>query len=280
MNGKVVLLTGATEGIGKAAAHVLAGSGATLVVVGRNSDKTRALELELRSKTSNERVESIIADLSVQSGVRAAADAFLARHERLDVLANNAGAVFTEYEETSDGIERTFALNHLSYFLLTHLLSDRLKATPGARVVSTSSGAHRSGKLANLDHVVRNPDKRAGFTAYGDSKLANILFTREHSRRIPGVLANCFHPGFVATGFGQNNGGLLGWGMRVAAPWVARTPEKGAETLVWLATDPEAGKISGEYFLDCKVKRSSARARDEKLASDLWTLSQKLCGIA
>ncbi len=281
MKDRVVLLTGATEGIGKAAAREFASKGATLVLVGRNEAKTQNLQAKLQNSTGNPRVETIIADLSLMAGVRATADTFLSRHERLDVLANNAGGVFMDYAETSEGIERTFALNHLSYFLLTHLLRDRLTSTKGARVVSTSSGAHRQGRLADLDRVAKNPSRVASFRAYGDSKLANILFTRELAERLKGtgVAVNCFHPGFVATGFGQNNAGLMGWGMRVLAPFVARTPEKGAETLLWLATNDEAGKVNGEYFMDCQVKRTTSRGRDMKLAGELWRFSEQLCGI-
>ena len=281
MKDKVVLLTGATEGIGKAASRAFASMGATLVLVGRNESKTQTWQAKLQNSTGNDRVETIIADLSTRAGVRSAADAFLARHDRLDVLANNAGGVFLEYAETVDGIEQTFALNHLSYFLLTHLLRPRLVTTKGSRVVSTSSGAHRQGSLKDLELVAKNPARTASFRAYGDSKLANILFTRELAERLKGtgVIANCFHPGFVATGFGQNNTGPVGWGMRVLAPFVARTPEKGAETLLWLATNDEAGKVNGEYFMDCQVKRTTSRGRDMKLAGELWRFSEQLCGI-
>jgi NAD(P)-dependent dehydrogenase (short-subunit alcohol dehydrogenase family) len=281
MKEKVVLLTGATEGLGKAAARALASLGATLVLVGRNAAKTQTLQAELQTSSGNARVESIIADLSVQSGVRSAAQEFLRRHDRLDVLANNAGGLFTDYGETADGIEQTFALNHLSYFLLTHLLRDTLGRTDGARVVSTASAAHRQGRLDNLERAARNPDKRAGLRAYGDSKLANILFTRELARRLSGtgVIANCFHPGFVATGLGQNNGGALGWAMRAIAPYVARTPEKGAETLLWLATSSDAAAVTGEYFVDCRVQKTSARGRDMARAADLWRFSETLCGL-
>src|SRR5262249_19682322 len=155
---------------------------------------------------------------------------------------NNAGAVFSDYAKSADGIEMTFALNHIGYFALTTALLDLLRKTAGARVVSTSSGAHSMGKL-DLATVATRAG-RAGFPAYGDSKLANILFTRELARRLEGssATANCFHPGFVRSGFGLNNGGLLKWGIGLVAPLFARTPEKGAETLIWLATSPDAAR--------------------------------------
>lgn len=276
--GKTVLLTGATEGIGKAAALELARRGADVAIVGRNRAKSEAVLAELGAAADGGEVELYLADLSSQQEVRRLASEFGAKHDRLDVLVNNAGGVFQEHSLTEDGLERTFALNHLSYFLLSVLLADLLKATPGARVVSTSSGAHQTGKL-ELSTVAKRPDGRAGFGAYGDSKLANVLFTRELARRLgPGVAVNCFHPGFVQTGFGLNNRGLLGSAIKYTAALFARTPEKGAETLVWLASSPEAAGTSGEYFMDRKVARTSRRAKDDALAARLWTLSEELTG--
>lgn len=277
MDNKVVLLTGGTEGIGKAAAIAIARAGATLVLVGRNPEKTARVVAEVGAASGNPSVRSILADLSTRAGVRAAAAAFRAQHDRLDVLINNAGGLFLDHALTEDGLERTFALNHLSYFLLTVSLLDLLRATPGARVVNTSSGAHQGGRL-NLDTVATRPDGAAGWMAYADSKLANVLFTRELARRLTGtgVTVNAFHPGWVSTGFALNNqgfvAGIIGW----AAPLLARTPEKGAETLVWLATSPDAAAHTGAYLKDRRPIRVSARGQDDALAGGLWALSERL----
>jgi NAD(P)-dependent dehydrogenase (short-subunit alcohol dehydrogenase family) len=275
------LLTGATEGIGKAAGRVFTERGATLALTARNREKGQRLVAEWQAATGNERIELFVGDLSKLADVRAVAKAFRARHDRLDVLANNAGALFTKYALSPDGFEMTFALNHLSYFLLTHELVDLLERTKGARVVSTSSAAHRSGKI-DLDTIARRPSKKVGFPTYCDSKLANILFTRVLARRLAGtgVTANCFHPGFVRTGFGHNDGGFMSAAIAVSSALFARTPEKGAETLVWLATSAEAASHTGEYFHDCAVGRTAPLASDDALADGLWTLSEKLCGLA
>lgn len=279
LTGKVVLLTGATDGIGKAAALELAARGARLSIVGRNRDKSERVLAELKA-TGNPDIELYLADLSSQAEVRKLAADFRSRHDRLDVLANNAGALFQRYRTTADGFELTFALNHLSYFLLTELLLDLLKATPSARVVNTSSGAHRGARFDLDDLPQRKRTQSAGFPAYCDSKLANVLFTRELAKRLADsdAVASCFHPGFVHTQFGQNDPGVVAWGIRVAAPIFGRTPEKGARTLVWLATSPEAARSNGDYFLDCSVASTSQLAKDSGLAARLWALSAELCG--
>jgi retinol dehydrogenase 12 len=280
LDGKTFLLTGATEGIGKAAGKVFAARGASLVVTARNREKGERLVADWKKETGNEKIELLVGDLSKLGDVRAVATAFRANHDRLDVLANNAGALFTSYQTTPDGFEMTFALNHLSYFLLTHELMGILTKSPGARVVSTSSDAHLRGRI-DLDTVARRPSKKVGFPTYCDSKLANILFTRVLARRLSGtgVTANCFHPGFVRTGFGLNNRDFMGAAIKLGAALFARTPEKGAETLVWLATSPDAARFNGEYFHDCAVARTSPRASDDALADGLWALSEKLCGL-
>ena len=286
LEGKTILLTGATEGIGKSAALDFARRGANLVIVGRNKEKTERVLAELRQASNNDHVEMLLADLSRLSEMRRLARDFLAKHDRLDVLANNAGAYFTSRRLSDDGYELTFALNHLAYFVVTEELLPVLKKTSGlgggpggqgARIVSTSSGAHAQGKL-DLDDVVRRDKSYSGFEVYGSTKLANILFTRELGRRLEGtgVTANCFHPGFVATGFGHNNGGVMGTVIKIGQAIFARTPEKGAETLVWLATSPEAAKLNGEYFMDMKVARRTKRAQSDDLARRLWDLTEGL----
>jgi NAD(P)-dependent dehydrogenase (short-subunit alcohol dehydrogenase family) len=209
LEGKVFLVTGATEGIGKAAALEFARRGAALTIVGRNPEKSERVKAELEAAAGGP-VELLLGDLSKLADIRAVALAFKAKHDRLDVLVNNAGGVFNKRALSADGFEMTFALNHLGYFLLTRELLGLLEKTPGARVVSTSSGAHAMGKI-DFDDIAKRPSGKAGFSVYGASKLANILFTRELSRRLSGsgAVANCLHPGFVQTGFGLNNGGLM-----------------------------------------------------------------------
>ncbi len=281
LQGKVFLLTGATEGIGKAAALELARRGAAMTLVGRNREKTERVLAELKAASGNSELDAIVQDLSALAGVRAVAAELKSRRSRLDVLVNNAGAVFMSRLTSADGFEMTFALNHLSYFLLTNLLLDLLKATPGARVVSTSSGAHSMGKM-DLENVVHREKNYSAYGAYGDSKLANILFTRELARRLSGtsVTANCFHPGWVSTGFALNNAGLFAKLVKVVAPPFARSPEKGAQTLVWLAASPEAAAFNGEYFHDKRTLWPSKLGRDAQLGERLWALSESLCGEA
>lgn len=281
--GKVFLVTGGTDGIGKAAAHAFVQHGATVVLVARNAQKAQAVVDELRAAAGNpppDRVRLLLGDLSIQADVRKVAQEFRAAFNRLDVLVNNAGGVFIEHRLTVDGLEQTFAINHLGYFLLTNLLLDLLRSTPGARVVSTSSGAYAAGTL-NLDTVARRPGGGAGFPAYADSKLANILFTRALARRLQGsgVTANCFHPGVVRTGFGRNNKGWFSLGVKLGGLFM-RSPEKGADTLVWLATSPDAASLNGAYVHDRKVARTFGRAQDDTLAANLWTLSEKLTGLS
>jgi retinol dehydrogenase 12 len=276
LEGKVFLVTGATEGIGKAAAVDFAKRGATLVLVGRNKEKSERVVAEVKAASGNEKVEILLGDMSLLADVRSVADAFRAEHDRLDVLVNNAGALFNDYKLTADGIEMTFALNHVGYFVLTTRLLDLLRKTPGARVVSTSSDAHKMGKL-DLATVAKR-DGSAGFRAYGDSKLANILFTRELARRLEGsgATANCFHPGFVSSGFGLNNSGIFKWAVGWFTPLFGRTVEKGAETLIWLATSPEVAGRTGEYFFDRKAIGTTRRGKDEALAKELWAFSERL----
>ncbi|MFO0612860.1 MAG: SDR family oxidoreductase [Polyangiaceae bacterium] len=277
IEGKTFLITGGTEGIGKAAATEFAKRGAKLVLVGRNPEKTDRVARELEAAGRGEKVETIHADLSRLADMRAAAAKFLETHDRLDVLVNNAGAVFFDHQLTADGYEMTFALNHLSYFVVTNALLGVLERTPGSRVISTSSGAHASGRI-DFDQIAKRPGKGAGFRVYCDSKLANILFTRELARRLAdkGVAVSCFHPGFVQTGFAKNNQGLFASLIGFGASLFARTPEKGAETLVWLATSPDAAKPDGEYFFDMKVTRTRPLGNDRALAKKLWAFTEEL----
>lgn len=275
---RVILISGGTEGIGKAAARALAGTGATVVLVARDRSKGERVLAELRTATDNPRLELLEGDLSKLDDVRRVAAEFSARHDRLDVLVNNAGALFSTHQLTVDGFEQTFALDHLAVFLLTDVLRPLLERTPGARVITTASDAHRAGKL-NLDTVATRPDGKAGFSAYGDAKMANIVFTRELARRAPNLTAYAFHPGWVWTGFGLNNGGWMAAVLKTVGPWLARTPEQGADTLVWLATATTPPGPSGTYFTDRRAILPNRRAQDDALARALWELSARLVAV-
>ncbi|MCL9851304.1 SDR family oxidoreductase [Ralstonia solanacearum P673] len=282
LTGKVFLVTGATEGIGKAAVTNFAKRGATVTLIGRNKEKTERVVNELKAASGNHNLDCLVCDLSRLADVRRAAEEFKAKHGRLDVLVNNAGATFKSPVMGPDGFELTFALNHLSHFQLTHSLFDLIRQTPGARVVSTSSGMQARGAL----DLQKTPTslEGPGWRAYATSKLANILFTKELQRRLEGTTAtaNCFEPGTVRTqfgAFGSDLGFLMNLVYALARPF-ARTPEQGADSLIWLATSPEAASLRGEYVSNRRPVSPSTQARDPKLASDLWTLSEKLCAEA
>ncbi|MGN6167187.1 MAG: SDR family NAD(P)-dependent oxidoreductase, partial [Solirubrobacteraceae bacterium] len=212
--------------------------------------------------------------LMLMGNVRELAETLRANHERIDVLANNAGALFASRQVTSEGFERTFALNHLAPFLLTHLLRDRLS---GGRVVTTASDAHQGGRL-DLDDL-GSERGYAAMRVYGTSKLCNILFTRELARRAPELHANCFHPGVVRTRFGKNENGIWKVLTTIAAPFM-RSPERGARSLVWLALSEEGGDLDGEYVVDEKVTEPSRAAQDDDLARALWERSADLVGLS
>ena len=252
MKGKICLITGGTNGIGKSTAHELARMGATVVIVGRDARKASQVVEEIRAASGNDMVDSLLTDLSSQQEVRRLASEFESRYSHLDVLLNNAGAVFMQRQLSVDGIEMTFALNHLASFLLTNLLLDEIKASAPARIINVSSGAHTSGKI-EFDNLQGELDFSS--RAYGNSKLATILFTMELARRFEGtgVTANALHPGFVSTGFGKNNPGFLMKVIRAVVPLIARSPEKGAETSIYLASSPDVQSITGRYFVDCNL---------------------------
>ena len=281
LSDKVVLITGGTEGIGKAAALQFAQRGAAVTLIGRNRQKTARTLDELKAATGNDRLSAIRCDLARLGDVRRAAAEFKARNNQLDILVNNAGATFKTLTHSPDGYERTFALNHLSHFLLTTELLDLICATPGARVVSTSSSMQARGRL-DLQRVATDLSV-SGPVAYGTSKLANILFTQELQRRVgPSVAVNCFHPGIVRTrfgAFGADFGPLINLIYLLAQPF-AKTPEEGADTLVWLATAPEAARLRGEYLTNRTIIQPQTQALDPVLAAGLWTLSEKLCADA
>jgi NAD(P)-dependent dehydrogenase (short-subunit alcohol dehydrogenase family) len=272
-----VIVTGATRGIGHAAVVALAGRGAEVGVVGRDPARVRATADEARASGGGAPVHEHVADLEQMDEVRRLASELLDSYPRIDVLANNAGAMFTSRHVTRDGFERTFALNHLAPFLLTTLLLERLSASRG-RVVTTASDAHNGGVL-DLDDLQSERDRFRPGRVYGTTKLCNILFTRELQRRNPAIAANCFHPGVIRTGFGKNDGILVRIGLTLAGP-LLRSPESGAGSLVWLALEPAAGELRGQYLEKQRPVQPSAQAQDDRLAADLWERSEELTAPA
>jgi NAD(P)-dependent dehydrogenase (short-subunit alcohol dehydrogenase family) len=279
VGGKRVVITGATNGIGLAAAEALATRGARLTLVARSEAKATAAAERIRAAGGQD-VDIVIADLASQADVRQAAAEILARHSTLDVLVNNAGVYLTTRQLTADGIETTWAVNHLAPFLLTNLLLERLKENAHARIVTTASDAHvgahvpfadLDGKAAYAKRSMAGP----GFVRYGETKLANVLFTAELARRLTGtgVTANCFHPGLVATGITRELGGVARITMRVVGAF-SRRPRQGAETLVWLVDSPEVEGVSGGYFVDKRRAVPSREAQDVDVARRLWEVSE------
>jgi NAD(P)-dependent dehydrogenase (short-subunit alcohol dehydrogenase family) len=268
-----VLLTGATRGIGRAAAIELARQGAEVALVGRDAERVQEVAREAGDAGGGAPVHEHVADLALMADVRALAEEVRERYQHIDVLANNAGALFASRKQTSEGFEQTFALNHLAPFLLTNLLLDRLD---GARVVTTSSDAHKSGRL-DLDDL-QSEKSYSAMRVYGTSKLCNILFTRELAKRAPQLHANCFHPGVVRTGFGKNENGIWKLLTTLGGPFF-RSPEKGARSLVWLSLSEQAATLNGEYIQDEKVLQPSGQARNEILAEGLWEHSAQLVGL-
>jgi NAD(P)-dependent dehydrogenase (short-subunit alcohol dehydrogenase family) len=283
LSSQTALVTGATAGIGLVTARELARMGARVVGVGRNAQKSAAIAAQIRQETGNPNVEYLLADLSVQADIRQLAEKFRAKYDQLHILVNNAGGFFMKRHETADGLEMTFALNHLSYFLLTNLLLDELKASARAdasvRIVNVSSGANFGGQI-NFDDL-QGVRHYAGWSAYSMSKLANVMFTYALARRLDGsgVSANCLHPGFVASNFAKNNGKLYNIAMSLMKP-LTISPEKGARTSLYLATSPEVAGITGKYFDDKQRNVSSAKVSyDEAQQEKLWEVSAQLTRI-
>lgn len=277
--GQTIVITGGTGGIGVETAVALAARGARLILVGRNPARAaRAIE-RIRLARADAVVAAHHADLSNLDEVRRLAATLDADLDRIDVLVNNAGAIFNRQETTADGLERTFALNHMGYFLLTELLRDKLMRSAPARIVSTASEAHRGTTLDFGD--LQSAKRYRGWRAYRRSKLCNILFTRELARRLEGtgVTANCIHPGFVKTGIGDNTSGLFRRGVRLLKRGFAIPVERGAQTLIYAAGAPELAGVTGTYLIECKPAEPSAAANDDAAARRLWAESLALAGL-
>jgi NAD(P)-dependent dehydrogenase (short-subunit alcohol dehydrogenase family) len=279
MAGKLCVVTGATSGIGLVAAERLAAAGARLILVGRDKARGEAAAARIRRHAPGAELALRYADLSLLAEMNRLAAEIAAAEPRIDVLINNAGAMFSSRSVTADGLERTFALNHMAYFVLANRLRGPLAAAAPARIVNVASEAHRGNVLDFAD--LQSARGYRGFRVYGRSKLANILFTRELARRLEAgaVTANCLHPGFVASRFGDNNPGLPRLGIGLAKRFFALTPEQGAETVVYLAASPEVAGVTGGYFDKCRVRLPSAEAQDDAVARRLWDESAKLAGL-
>lgn len=275
MTGKVCLVTGANAGIGKETALGLARLSATVVMICRDRDRGEAAQREIKQRSGNDRVELMTCDLGSQDSIRAFASEFKQRHNRLDVLVNNAGVLMRERSLNEDGIESTFAINHLGYFLLTNLLLDLLKTNAPSRIVSVASTAHKYGKI-DVGGWVMGRDFSA-FSAYANSKLANVLFTYELARRLEGtsVTANCLHPGAVGTNLFRGLPKLL----RALIALVTMGPERGARTSIYLASSSEVEAVSGKYFARRREEKSSDASYDRKAARQLWEVSEELSGL-
>jgi NAD(P)-dependent dehydrogenase (short-subunit alcohol dehydrogenase family) len=275
MKNKVCIITGATSGMGLVTATALAGMGATIGFVCRNRIKGEAAINAIKEKTKNNNINLFIADLSSQADIRRLALELKAKFPVIDVLVNNAGAINQERTSTIDGFETTFAVNHLAYFLLTNLLLDNLKAAPKARIVSVASEASRMGKI-NFDDL-QLTNHYSSWKSYGQSKLANILFTYELARRLQGtnITVNCLHPGGVRTGFAGELKGFSGSMWKLFTP-LLRSAEKGAETIIWLASSAEVEGISGKYFKDKKEIKSMPVSYNNDVQKKLWEVSEEL----
>lgn len=275
MEGKRCLITGATAGIGEVAAIDLAKRNYDVVIVGRNEARCQATLARMKETGGTGDLSYLVADLSSRKAVLDLAAQYRAKYDRLDVLINNAGAVFFKDQRSADDIEMTWALNHFGYFWLTEELLDLIKKTPASRIINVSSDAHKRARL-NRENCIDKVNKVPYFT-YGNSKLANLLFTFELSRRLEGtgVTANALHPGVVATNFGANNG-IPGRIFNLLTTFIAITSEAGARTIIYLATSPDVDGVTGNYFVKEKVVRSSQESQDRQLAQKLWQQSVAL----
>lgn len=275
LDGRICLVTGATAGIGEVTARRLAEMGATVILVARDPARCRSAVERITAATGNERIESFVADLSSKEAIRGLAAQVKQRYDRLDVLVNNAGAIFHERRESVDGLEMTFALNHMGYFHLTNLLLDLLRESPSARVVNLSSSAHYMG-LLQLDDL-QATRWFFGWKVYGDSKLANLYFTYELARRLQGsrITVNAVHPGVIDSNFGSTYGGIGGRLTPLIRPFLKDT-EQGAGGPVRLASDPALEGVTGRYFSGVRESSSARRSHNRAIAERLWEISTAL----
>ena len=280
MEGKVVLITGATSGIGQASALGLAKLGATVVLVARNREKGVAVREAIRAQSGNPSVEVLFADLSSQQAVRELAARFQQDYAHLHVLVNNAGGIFFRRETTVDGLELTFALDHLAYFLLTNLLLDTLRASAPARIINVSSNAEASGRITFDD--LQATRRYAAFPVYAQAKLANMLFTYELARRLAGsgVTVNAVRPGPVATNFGGSGRSWLNRLVPLIFRVIGKPPTEAAKTVLMLASAPNLAGVSGKAFYDGREQPTSAHAHDSAAQQRLWHVSAELTGLA
>lgn len=284
MQGKTVVVTGGNSGIGFETAAALASMGARVLITARNADKGRAAVASITQRLQGEgQVQLVVFDLADLASVRRGAAEILEQTPRLDVLVNNAGLVLTERAETVDGYEATFAINHLGPFLLTNLLLDPMTESAPSRIVNVASTAHNAARKGIPFDDLQSTHGYRGMRVYGQSKLANILFTLELSRRFgdKGITANSLHPGTVRTGYGGDGDtrGLLAFGIKIASPFFL-SPAKGARTSVYLASSPEVDGVSGQYFVKCKPRSPRRWAQDSEAARQLWQVSEDLVGLA
>jgi NAD(P)-dependent dehydrogenase (short-subunit alcohol dehydrogenase family) len=283
MRGKVVVVTGSNVGIGLETAVGVAGLEATTVLACRNLEKAEAAAKEVRQRTWNDDVHVVPLDLADLASVKKAADDVLSRWDRLDVLVNNAGGVWSERQLTAQGFEYTFGVNHLGHFYLTNLLLDRLRGTAPARVVSVTSVGHHFARRGIPFDDLQNEKRYVAMDVYCQTKLANVLFTRQLAKRLDGsdVTANCAHPGPVRSGFGMDGDlkGFQGWGLKVVRPFQIG-PAHGARTSLYLATSPDVAGKTGGYWVRSKPGRMSGRAKDDASAARLWDESERLLAAA
>lgn len=278
MKNKICVITGANSGIGYVTALEIARKGATVAMVCRDAERAEKARQSIVQETGNDKVETFLCEFGDQTQIRALAQKLSTRLERIDVLVNNAGLIGNNRELTPEGLERTFAVNHLGYFMLTNLLKKPLLASPEGRILNVSSEAHRFAKLNIQDLQLENGYN--SLKAYALSKLCNILFTKELAKRLKGtnLVTNCLHPGAVATNFANNANGFVKFLFKFSKP-IFLSPEQGAKTVIYLATADEAAQYNGEYFEKEKIKKPAIDALNETKATQLWAISTRLTAL-
>ena len=279
MSGKTVVITGANSGIGFETAVALARAGSHTVITARSQAKGEKAAADVSARSGNPNVDLVVFDLASLASVRQGAAAILEKCPRIDVLVNNAGLILTDRQETVDGLEATFQINHLGPFLLTDLLLDRIKASAPARIVNVSSSAHNAARGGLDFDDLQSKNSYRGMQVYGETKLANIYFTTELAKRLAGsgVTVNCLHPGTVNTGYGKDGdaGGVIGFGVKLIAP-IILSAEKGAATSIYLASSPDVADVTAQYFYKCRPRSPSKTAQDSEAARRLWEASEEL----